>query len=406
LNLSIIIVSYNVKHFLEQCLHSVQRAIAGINAEVVVVDNCSSDGSVESLQSKFPEVVFIKNKNNEGFAKACNIGLYASRGEYILFLNPDTLIAEDSLTTCLDFFKNHPDCGAIGVKMIDGSGNFLKESKRSFPSPITSLYKLIGLASLFPRSKTFARYHLGHLDENGDHEVDVLAGAFMMIPKVVLEKVGSFDEAFFMYGEDIDLSYRIQKAGYKNYYLAQTTIIHFKGESTYRESLKYVRLFYKAMDIFVQKHYKGGTAFLFRAVLQLGIWLRAVFAVLANFVRRFRKTFFSKKDKRSAPERSCLFYVANTEEWECIELFLASGLPFNLVGRNDSFAKLEEQLQQTKAEHLLLVAGGISYKDIIAQTKHYRDTFKYFHAYKSRSIVGSDESTTKGQSYTYPYKID
>ena len=393
-----------MKHFLEQCLYSVQKAVEGIDAEIVILDNCSSDGSIDYLQPQFPEVIFVENDTNQGFAKACNIGLKKASGEYILFLNPDTIIAEDSLITCIRFFESNKNCGAIGVKMIDGSGRFLKESKRSFPSPFTSLYKLLGLASLFPESKTFARYHLGHLNENEDHEVDVLAGAFMMVRKDVLSETGSFDEAFFMYGEDIDLSYRIQKAGYKNYYLAQTSIIHFKGESTHRDSLKYVKLFYQAMSIFVNKHYKGDKAFIFSLTIKFGIWLRAFMAAIANTLRVISK-LISKKDRRGAAERSRLFFVAQKEEWEGVELFLACGLPFNLVGRTDSFTGLDQQLKDTRAEHLLLVAGGITYKDIIHQTKHHLGTLKYFHAYKSRSIVCSDDSTTKGQSYTYPYKI-
>ena len=218
MQLSIIIVNYNVKHFLEQCLYSVQKACRGLKAEVIVVDNNSADNSIEFLSSGFPSVQFLINKENLGFARACNQGWQKAKGEYILFLNPDTIVPEDGFEKCLSFFQTHPDAGALGVKMLDGSGKFLKESKRSFPSPLTSLYKLFGLAKLFPRSRTFARYHLGHLDENKNNEVDVLAGAFMMIRREVLEKVGSFDETFFMYGEDIDLSYRIQQAGYKNYY--------------------------------------------------------------------------------------------------------------------------------------------------------------------------------------------
>jgi GT2 family glycosyltransferase len=256
-----------------------------LDTEIIVVDNQSADGSLDYLQPKFPAVKFIANQTNTGFSKACNKGLEFAHGEYILFLNPDTIIAEDCFEKCISFFAAHPDCGAIGVKMVDGSGNFLKESKRSFPSPLTSLYKLFGLSVLFPKSKIFSRYHLGHLDKNNDHEVDVLAGAFMMIRKKVLDEVGSFDETFFMYGEDVDLSYRIQKAGYKNYYFAGTTIIHFKGESTRRGSLNYVKMFYKAMSVFVHKHYGGTKAGIFNASIHMAIWTRAAIAAIAKFLR-------------------------------------------------------------------------------------------------------------------------
>ncbi len=283
MTLSIIIVNYNVKYFLEQCLYAVDRSTCR-DVEIIVVDNNSSDGSVPYLQPRFPQVQFIRNRNNLGFAKACNQGFRVARGAHILFLNPDTIIAEDSLNTCISFFEREPKAGAVGVRMIDGGGKFLKESKRSFPGPITSLFKLSGLARLFPRSRFFSRYHLGHLAENETHEVDVLAGAFMMVRKDVLEKTGSFDETFFMYGEDVDLSYRIQKSGFKNYYLPATTIVHFKGESTKRGSLNYVRMFYSAMSIFVQKHYGGARAGIFYNLIRLAIWFRALLSGTARFV--------------------------------------------------------------------------------------------------------------------------
>lgn len=286
LQLSIIIVNYNVKHFLEQCLYSVRAATKGMGAETIVIDNLSTDNSLAYLQPKFPEVRFIANKENTGFGKACNQGFLLSTGKYILFLNPDTIVPEDCFTKCISFFESHPDAGAIGVKMIDGSGKFLKESKRAFPSPMTSLYKLFGLSQLLPRSKTFSRYHLGHLDENENNEVDVLAGAFMMIRKDVLEKVGCFDEIFFMYGEDVDLSYRIQKAGYKNYYVADTRIIHFKGESTRKGTMNYVRMFYNAMSIFVRKHYGGSRAGIFNFLIHVAIWFRAALTAVSGFIRR------------------------------------------------------------------------------------------------------------------------
>lgn len=284
--MSVIIVNYNVKYFLEQCLLSVQKAASGLDTEVMVIDNQSKDGSLEYLVPKFPDVKFISNKNNTGFANACNNGLANAKGEFVLFLNPDTILPEDCFQKCISFFEAHSHCGALGVKMIDGLGKFLKESKRSFPSPLTSLFKLFGLSAIFPKSKWFGRYHLGHLDTDTEHEVDVLAGAFMMIRKKVLDEVGGFDESFFMYGEDVDLSYRIQKAGYKNYYFPGTTIIHFKGESTKRGSLNYVKVFYKAMSVFVRKHYGGAKAGVFTASIHVAIWIRAAIAAMNKFTRR------------------------------------------------------------------------------------------------------------------------
>jgi GT2 family glycosyltransferase len=270
LTLSIIIVNYNVKYFLEQCLYSLESSSL-LDKEIFVVDNNSTDGSIDYLRPKFPQITFIKNEVNQGFAKACNQGLALAKGQNFLFLNPDTIVAEDTLGTAVKFLEQE-SIGAVGVRMIDGKGNFLKESKRSFPGPVTALFKLFGLARAFPRSRSFNRYHLGHLNENNNHEVDVLAGAFLIIKKEVLQKCGPFDETFFMYGEDIDLSYRIQKAGYKNFYVADTAIIHFKGESTRRGSLNYVRMFYNAMSIFVKKHYGGPKASLFNACIHFTIW--------------------------------------------------------------------------------------------------------------------------------------
>ncbi len=285
MDLSIIIVNYNVKYFLEHCLAAVQQASANLTTQVFVVDNNSTDESAAYFTNRFPQFQFIYNTSNVGFAKANNIALAKATGKYILFLNPDTIVPEDCFEKCIAFFKATTNCGALGVKMIDGAGNFLKESKRSFPSPLTSLYKLSGMASLFPHSAKFAKYHLGNLPENKNHEIDVLAGAFIMVQKSVLDTVGSFDESFFMYGEDVDLSYRIQKAGYKNYYVADTTIIHFKGESTKRGSLNYVKMFYKAMSQFVTKHYGKSKARFFNIFIQLAIFIRASLAAVAKGIK-------------------------------------------------------------------------------------------------------------------------
>ncbi|MBK8087678.1 MAG: glycosyltransferase [Chitinophagaceae bacterium] len=291
MRLSIIIVNYNVKYFLEQCLLSVQKAVDGMQAEVFVVDNASSDGSREYLEPKFNTVQFIWNEENLGFGKACNQALKLATGDFILFLNPDTIVSEDCFSACISFLERTTDAGALGIRMLDGRGNFLPESKRSFPSPLTSFYKLSGLSALFPKSKTFSRYHLSYLDEHKNHEADVLAGAFMMIKKEVLEKTGGFDEAFFMYGEDVDLSYRIQQVGcsatggkFKNYYFSEQSILHFKGESTKKGSVNYVRMFYMAMSRFVKKHYSTSKAGMFSALINTAIWLRALLSIVKRFI--------------------------------------------------------------------------------------------------------------------------
>ncbi len=285
MTLSIIIVNYNVEFFLEQCLNSVYAALKNITAEVFVVDNNSVDGSVTLVEQRFPQVKLIANKENLGFSKANNQAIKLSTGKYVLLLNPDTLVQEDTFDKVVSFMDTHPDAGGLGVKMIDGKGNFLPESKRGLPTPMVAFYKIFGLARFFPNSPTFGKYHLSYLDKEQNHEIDVLSGAFMLLRKEVLNKIGLLDETFFMYGEDIDLSYRITQAGYKNYYLAETQIIHYKGESTKKGSLNYVYVFYRAMVIFARKHFSQNNAGLFALVINTAIWFRASLAVINRLVK-------------------------------------------------------------------------------------------------------------------------
>lgn len=255
MQLSVIIVNFNVKYFLEHCLLSVIKACKEIEAEIFVVDNNSADGSREYLTPKFPEVKFIWNHDNKGFAKANNSVLARAKGDHILFLNPDTIVGENCFANCLQHFKMHDDCGAVGVHMIDGSGEFLKESKRSLPTPAAGFYKMTGLAGVFPESGMFAQYYAGNLPERENNITEALSGAFFMISRRALDMTGGFDDDFFMYGEDLDLSYRVMKSGLKNYYLGETVIIHFKGESTTKKSGEYLKQFYGAIQLFINKHH-------------------------------------------------------------------------------------------------------------------------------------------------------
>lgn len=286
MQLSVVIVNYNVKYFLEQVLHSAYKAMQGIEGEVFVVDNNSADGSCEMVKRKFPQAILIENKKNTGFSYANNQAIKQAKGQYVLLLNPDTVVEEDCFSKCISFMESHPDAGALGVKMIDGKGHFLPESKRGLPTPEIAFYKMFGLATLFPKSKPFGGYHLGYLDNDEVHQVDVLAGAFMFIRKSVLDEIGLLDEDYFMYGEDIDLSYRITKAGYKNYYFPDTTIIHYKGESTKKTSVNYVFVFYRAMIIFARKHYSARHAKLFSLLISFAIYLRAAIALVVRFFQR------------------------------------------------------------------------------------------------------------------------
>ncbi len=286
MKLSVIIVNYNVRYFLEQALYAVRKAMQNVEGEVFVVDNNSVDDSVQMVQDKFPEVQLIANKDNPGFSIANNQAIRISKGEYVLLLNPDTVVEEDTFEKVVAFMDATPDAGGLGVKMIDGSGAFLPESKRGFPTPFVAFCKTVGLSRIFPNSKRFNQYHLGYLDKDETHKVEVLAGAFMLLRKSALDKIGLLDETFFMYGEDIDLSYRIIQGGYQNYYFADTTIIHYKGESTKKGSLNYVKAFYNAMIIFAKKHFKGEQARLYVFMLQLAIYFKASLTVITNFLKK------------------------------------------------------------------------------------------------------------------------
>jgi O-antigen biosynthesis protein len=286
MKLSIVIVNYNVRYFLQQCLQSVEKAIEGMHCEVFVVDNNSSDGSCDMVHTLFPWVKLIENKENYGFSKANNQAIRKAEGEYILLLNPDTVVEENTFRLTCQFMDTHPEAGGLGVQMIDGKGKFLPESKRGLPTPAVAFWKIFGLSALFPRSRVFGKYHLGYLSKEEIHEVEVLSGAFMLLRKSTLDKTGLLDEDYFMYGEDIDLSYRILKAGYKNYYFPDTRIIHYKGESTKKSSVNYVIVFYKAMVIFARKHFAPGRAALFSFLINMAVWLRAGAAIFRRIAEQ------------------------------------------------------------------------------------------------------------------------
>lgn len=296
MKLSVVIVSYNVKYFLDQCLESVYNsnlALAGdchedcdrLELEVFVVDNASVDGSVEMVREKFGQVHLIANRENVGFAAANNQAIRQCTGDYVLLLNPDTIVERDTFSACVDFFATHDDCGGLTVKMINGEGKYLKESKRGFPTPAAAFYKMSGLIHLFPRSRRIAAYYMGHLDPDETNPIDILPGAYLMISRKALEKVGLLDESYFMYGEDIDFSWRIKLAGFENYYLPSSRIIHYKGESTKHASMNYVFTFYNAMSIFVKHYFTGSNAHLFNLLLHIAIWIRAGLAWIKRILQ-------------------------------------------------------------------------------------------------------------------------
>jgi GT2 family glycosyltransferase len=276
IDLSIIIINYNVKEFLLNLLDSIRNAVKNISTEIIIVDNASDDGSVEILQEKFPNIKLIANKKNVGFGSANNQAMEAAKGRYFLLINPDAIVREDTLLKMLEFFNKTPQVGIAGCKVLNPDGSLQLACRRSFPGPWTSFTKVMGLSKLFPKSRLFARYNLTYLNENQTYEVDAVSGAFMMIKKEVYEKIGGFDQQFFMYGEDLDLCYRAQKSGYKVFYVHNTEIIHYKGESTKRSSLDETKIFYDAMHLFVRKHFSS--SFIVESILQIAILFRKLIA--------------------------------------------------------------------------------------------------------------------------------
>ena len=286
MKLSVIIVNYNVRAYLEQCLRTVFTALESLEGEVFVVDNLSTDGSVEMVREKFPQVKLIANQENVGFSRANNQAIRIAKGDHVLLLNPDTVVGEDVFRKVVAFMDAHPKVGGLGVKMIDGTGRFLPESKRGLPTPQVAFFKIIGLTRFFPRSRVFGRYHLGHLPENEAAPIEILSGACMFLRRKTLDEVGLLDESFFMYGEDIDLSYRITLGGYENWYFPDARIIHYKGESTKKSSVNYVFVFYNAMAIFAQKHFTRRHAGIFPLLITGSIYLSAAAAIAARFLSR------------------------------------------------------------------------------------------------------------------------
>jgi len=401
--LSVIIVNYNVRCFLEHCLRSVKKAASNIETEIIVVDNASTDGSKAFLENKFSDITFIWNETNLGFAKACNLGLRHTSGEYTLFLNPDTIVAEDCFEKCLDFFSTHADCGAIGVHMVDGSGNFLKESKRSFPTPSASFFKMTGLHNLFPSSKTFSAYYAGQLPENKTASVEVLSGAFMMISEKILKRVKGFDEDFFMYGEDIDLSYRIKKTGFKNYYIADTSIIHFKGESTQKSNPQYARHFYGAMKLFVKKHYVEN-----KWQQQLMLLAIAAGKKMADIKRSIN---LRMRRSPSHDKPASVLIIANHQRFnDMIQQLRFSNIPYVISGRitadnndnkahNGKISDISEIIKKEKINCLLCCENGLSYGQIIELfIQHSNKTSFLIHSLHCDSIIGSSNKSTNGIS--------
>ena len=366
--LSVIIVNYNVRYFLEQCLYSLYRAIKDTETEVYVVDNCSTDDSLEMLRQSYPLVKLIANEDNLGFAKANNLAIKASQAEYVLLLNPDTLVQEDAVHEMLTFMDAHPEAGALGVKMIDGQGRFLPESKRGLPTPEVSFYKISGLSALLPRSRRFGSYHLGWLDKNEIHPVDILAGACMLVRKEAIGKAGLLDEDFFMYGEDIDWSYRIIKAGYRNYYFPPGRILHYKGESTKKGSLNYVYVFYKAMAIFAKKHFLG-KSFFYAFLINVAISLSGAFSFFSGL---FKKILYLYKKISSSPAGAVVLVWGSPGEFERVRDLYKTALASNRKFIQVTTEKqLKEALKDKAVNELIFCMADLQYTKVFDCMEEY-----------------------------------
>ena len=320
--LSVVIVSYNVRHYLYQCLESLMKALKGIEAEVYVVDNHSRDGSVDFVSKRFPKVNYVESNHNLGFARANNLAIRDSDSEYVLLLNPDTIVCEDTISKMLDFMDQHPKAGAAGVCMLKADGEKAMESRRGVPTPMTAFYKMTGLCRRFPQSHRYGHYYMGYLPWDKPVQIEVISGAFCLLRRQALDQVGLLDEAFFMYGEDIDLSYRLLKGGYENWYVPEV-ILHYKGESTQKSSFRYVHVFYEAMLIFFRKHYSS-SSFWLTIPINVAIYLKASFALLKMQAEKARKAlgFFGKRRR----EPDYLFIGSATAIAQCRNLARRKGL--------------------------------------------------------------------------------
>lgn len=375
--LSIIIVNYNVRYFLEQCLQSVFDSCKHINAEVIVVDNNSHDTSCEMIQAKFPKVILIANKKNTGFSTANNQGVAIAKGKYVLILNPDTVVAEDTFEKIISFAESKQNLGALAIKLIDGTGTFLPESKRGIPTPRVSFNKLVGITS-----KTTGKYYANHLQENESGVIEILVGAFMLIERSIYNEVNGFDEDYFMYGEDIDLSYKIHKKGYQNYYYPDTTIIHYKGESTSKDT-KYLNHFYGAMKIFYRKHFKLNLVYDFFMGFGIRFW---------HFIKYFK---LKNNSSKKTTIKKYIYIGDNNDTSTKIKTNLNTELAINHTSINT------KELLSNDVDTIIFDNNFISNKEIIntmeiIHQKTKKIQFRFIPK-NCNFIIGSDNSIDKGE---------
>ncbi len=380
MQLSVIILNYNVRFFLEQCVASVQEALTNIDSEIIVVDNDSSDDSCEMIKSRFPNVKLIKNNSNLGFPKGNNIGVAQAKGDYICILNPDTVVAEDTFDRILAFAEKQENLGIVGCKLIDGSGNFLPESKRGIPTPFVALTKIFGLYKLFPSWELFNRYYAQHLSENETGKVDILVGAFMIMKRELYNDIGGFDENCFMYSDDIDLSFMVLKSGKNNYYFHETSVIHYKGESTVKDGL-YMKRFREAMQFFYKKHYKSSPLF--------------------DFFMKIGTLFFAliKKNQGNSKPIEVEDYILISED-ENLSNKLEKQLNKKLIWETklDSNTLFSHRNKSKKQIEILIDNNSFSFKSIISFLETHKNqgfTFKIVPK-NALFMIGSNNSNDRG----------
>lgn len=377
LKLSVIIVNYNVKYYLDQCIRSVLRAFEVMHtpAEIIVVDNHSADGSVDYLEKRYPQMLypmvrFVRSAHNLGFARANNIAIRQSRGEYVLLLNPDTIVGEDALKASVDFMDAHGDAGAVGVRMLGAQGRRAMESRRGLPTPMVSFFKMLGFCNRWPHHRLFGKYYMGYLPWDEPCQIEVVSGAYCMLRRKALDEVGLLDEDFFMYGEDIDLSYRVLKGGYHNYYLP-VDILHYKGESTQKSSFRYVHVFYEAMLIFFRKHYSGMT-FLLSLPIKTAIYAKALMALVGMLSERMRKSlgFFAP-----SAEGAQHYVVVGSQEMQdaCRDIARRLGLDAEFHDSEVQEDKSEATWSEKNDNVLVLDADSMSYADMLKRMSRLSD---------------------------------
>jgi len=381
MQLSVIILNYNVRYFLEICVLSVQNALENIDGEIIVIDNNSSDDSCDMMQQRFPEVKLIRNKENLGFSKGNNLGVSQAKGKYICILNPDTVVAEDTFIKVLAFAERQKDLGIVGVKLIDGAGNFLPESKRGTPTPFVAFTKMMGLYKISPKFKIFGKYYAQHLPEEETGKVDILVGAFMFMQRQLYEELGGFDENCFMYSDDIDLSYMALQKGKSNYYFGETTVVHYKGESTIKDGV-YMKRFQEAMNFFYNKHFKVSA--IFSIVMKIGIGF-------FSFVKMFQGQAKSKKVPQSFQ-----FYSYNSELAEKMTSILQKKVSFHDL--NTEKMVFSSLIKDKMPIEILLDNHFIPFKECILFMESFKNrglTFKILPKHTT-FLIGSDNSNERG----------